>query len=135
MLSPTPPSTDKNPLPVNENFIWLHQTLPTTRMGAHEWIRFRDARLSSTMRARINSVFKVLTGMPSGKQESRGYWVSLTHHEFTMNYYRVIKDTGIPLIVRYKTTTGFWSALSNKRKLSTLSIKHTRYSGRRTRAV
>jgi len=29
--------------------IWLHQTLPTTRMGVHEWIRCRDAWLSSTM--------------------------------------------------------------------------------------
>jgi len=41
-----------------------------------------------------------------------------------MNYYRVIKDTGTPLIVRYKTMTGFQSALSNKRTISTLSIKH-----------
>ena len=54
----------------------------------------------------------------------QGYWVNLTHREFTMNYYRVTKDTGIPLIVRYKTTTGFQSALSNERAISTFSIKH-----------
>jgi hypothetical protein len=42
--------------------------------------------------------------MPSGKEGSMGYWVSMTHHEFTMNYYRVIKDNGTPFIVRYKMT-------------------------------
>jgi hypothetical protein len=103
----------------------LNQTLPTTWMGVHERIRCQDSRLNSTMGARINPVFKVLTGVPSDKQGSRSYWVSLTHHEFTKNYYRVITDTDIPLIVRYKTTIGFKYALSNERKISAISIKHT----------